>query len=85
MTDEQARLLTEVAARLQTVEQRLASFEAAQDAALKQYGASDAAYRAELSTYHKEGNNISRARSLATVLRVVTVILLLYIAYRVSA
>lgn len=85
MTDEQTRLLAEVATRLHAIEQRLASSETAQDSALKQYSASDEVYRKELSAYREEGGNISRARSLATVLRVITIILLLYISYRVSA
>lgn len=85
VTDEHSRLLSEVAARLQAVEQRLASTEAAQEAALKQYGESDAAYRNELSAYREERKHMSGAKLLATVLRVATVVLLLYVSYRVSA
>jgi hypothetical protein len=77
--------LTEVATRLHVIEQRLTTLEAAQDAALKQYAVSDAAYREELSEYRAERGQFSRARSLAMVLRVVGVMLLVYIAYRVSA
>lgn len=85
MTEDQARLLAEVAARQAAIEQRLTSLEAAQEAALKQYDSSDAEYRKELTAYRERANSTSQAHNLVNVLRVVAFALLAYIAYRVTS
>lgn len=82
--EETPSLLREIAERQKSLEQRLSAIELAQQETWKKYEASDSAYRAELSNYQKEGTVHALARALGTVVRILILFLLLYVAYRVS-
>lgn len=77
-------LLREVVERQRAMEQRLSAIEAVQAEIWKMYESSDAAYRTELSNYQKDRTGIADARVLAAVMRALMLLLLVYVAYRVS-
>ena len=77
-------LLREIAAHQESIERRLAAIESAQLETWKKYEATDAAYRGELSTYKQERLDQALGRKVATAARGVILLLLLYVAYRIS-
>ena len=82
--EETHSLLREVAEHQQSIERRLSAIEVAQHETWKKYEASDAAYREELSNYQQERTGLALGRTLGAVVRLLILLLLVYIAYRVS-
>jgi len=78
MNDELSNvLLRELAERLKSVEQRLADMQAAKQEMSETYSKSQELYRQELTEYKKRA-------TFRTIARVLMLLLLAYIAYRVS-
>jgi hypothetical protein len=82
--EETRSLLREIAERQKSLEQRLSAIELAQQATWEKYEVTYSAYRAELSKYQKRGTVHALANVLGSVVRVLILFLLLYVAYRVS-
>ena len=77
-------LLREIVNSQRSIEQRLSAIESSWLETWKKYETTDTAYRSELSEYQQERTGIAQARMLATVVRVAILVLLIYVAYRVS-
>ena len=77
-------LLREVVNSQRSIEQRFSAIESSWLETWKNYETTDTTYRSELSEYHQERTGIAHARMLATILRVAILVLLIYVAYRVS-
>jgi len=82
--EEASVLLRSIADRQASIDQRLSAIEATHQEACKKYEASDAAYRTELSNYRQENSNLASSRTVAMVVRFAVLLLLVYVAYRVS-
>lgn len=77
-------LLREVINSQRSIDQRLSAIESSWLEAWKKQETTDTTYRSELSEYQQERTGIAQTRMLATVVRVAILILLIYVAYRVS-
>ena len=77
-------LLREIAERQSMIEQRLSAIEIYQQELYKKYESTDAAYRSELSEYQQERTSLALGRKLGPVVRIAMLLLVVYIAYRVS-
>lgn len=85
MTQEESlSLLRSVVERQQSIEQRLSAIEAAAHQTWKKYEESDTAYREELSNYRQEGHGLAVGRTVSFLFRLLMLLMLVYIAYRVS-
>jgi hypothetical protein len=80
----QLLLLRELAERQESIERRLSAIEAAHLETWRKYDAADAGYRNELSGYKQELVTHALGRNLSAAARIVLLLLLLYVAYRVS-
>ena len=84
MSDEQDQaLLTEIVERQKTLQAELADFTKGQAQALEKYARSDIAYRDQLESYRKEQEATAIGRKVAMAIRLVALLLLLFIAYRI--
>ncbi len=77
-------LLRELMARQQSMEELLRSIESAHVETWSKYEASDKAYRSDLGRYYQELESHAKGRTLGAVLRIAILLVLLYVAYRVS-
>ena len=75
---------SDVISRLASIDQRLAGLEATHTKYSTDYAESHSRYRKEMDGYAAERAETERFRLISMILRVVTVIVLVYIAYRVS-
>ena len=84
MSDEQNQaLLTEIIERQKALQAEMADFIGAQAQALEKYAHSDIAYRDQLESYRKEQEATATGRTVAVAIRLVALLLLLFIAYRI--
>ena len=81
--DEQSQLRS-IADRLESIESRLSAIETAGHEALQSHKVTDAEYRKELSNYRDEDGKLAYGRAVALVARILVLLLVVYIAYRVS-
>ena len=77
-------LLVEIAERQKAIQIELKGLASAQTAALAKYENSDNVYRKQLERYGKEQAAGAAGRNLAIALRLLAVLLLAFIAYRVA-
>ncbi len=77
-------LLLEIAERQKVIQKELAGLASAQTAALEKYENSDNLYKEQLKRYDKELSEEATGRYLAIFLRIMAVLLLAYIAYRIA-
>ena len=80
----QLLLLRELSERQESIDRRLSAIEAAHLETWRKYEAADAGYRSELSGYKQELVAHALGRNLSAAARIVILLLLLYVAYRVS-
>ena len=85
MTDvDNKALLVEIAERQKAIQDELTGLASAQAAALDKYESSDNIYREQLERYDKEQAAGAAGRKLAIAVRLLAVLLLAFIAYRVA-
>lgn len=90
MSDEQDRaLLMDIAERQKAIQVEVANLIAGHTQALEQYATSDMAYRklldeyqVQLENYRKDQEALVASRHLAMLIRLIALLLLLFIAYR---
>jgi hypothetical protein len=83
-TDEDRALLTDIAERQKALQTELSGLAEAQAQMYGTYSRSDSDYRAQLDSYARDQQVLKVSRRIATVIQVVSFLLLAFIAYRVS-
>ena len=81
---ESATRLAEISERLKSLGDQVAALSAEQAAAFGTYAASDKVYREELKRYGNERSSSAMVKAAQMVFRPLALVLLAYIAYRVS-